>query len=163
MKNVIFFALALVLAVVTASQAQILPTPGQNSNVLILKYSKTINGEYSFSKNILIKKGETTELQDSYRFEIKFGRGNRISVEDFYTLDRNSYTYKDPSLFEGIAIDENGLTNIVYNMSARELLNYLRGLQYVYILDLDSRNRFNECKVIRVRYYYICEHSGCHD
>ncbi|PKQ68039.1 hypothetical protein [Raineya orbicola] len=98
-------------------------------------------------------------------FDLTFGGGNRISLELFYTLDRNSYTYKDPNLFNGIAIDMQGLTNIVYNMRARELLDYFMGLKYVYIIDLDSRNRLNpnECKVIRVRYYYICEHLGCED
>jgi hypothetical protein len=162
MKKILFSVLFLMMIFHQRSNAQLLPNFGQNQNTWVLKYSRAFNGEHSFSDITLVKKNGRVEEQDSYLFEAKFARGRNVNVIEFYTLDRNSYTYKDPNLFNGIAVDEAGLERIVYNMSARELLNYLFGLKYVYIIDLDSRNRLNpnECKVIRVRYYYPCEHSG---
>ena len=157
MKNIILLAL---IVLQTPSFAQIQAPPSNSVNVLFLKYSLSINEEYSFGKQLVWKSDYSDkEWKNTYAFFSKDTKGKSIN-RLFYIPNERTFWYVNPATYEVVAKDNEQIRAILDGMRYPEQDNYFRSFSKIYLLDLEQRNprNPNQCKLIEVKNYFPWEH-----
>jgi hypothetical protein len=157
MKNLILLVL---IVLQTKSFAQIQAPPSNSANILFLKYSLSINGEYSFGKQLVWKLDKSDkEWKKCYGYSSTDSKGRAID-RDFYVPNENVFWYVNPAAYENVLKDNNQIRNILDGKRYPKQDDYFRAFRKIYLLDLEQANpnNPNEFKLIEVKPYLPWEH-----
>lgn len=142
------------------SQAQNMTVPDPNTpNTLFLKYSKVLNGEYSYRPKVDVSPYlETIDYKPVYSFisDAVMNSSMGILMNYFYTIDPEEFAYIDPALYNSVSINQAQLIDILKTKTTDDGRNYLGAFDTIYLIDYEQKNprNTNKVKILKVRPYY---------